>query len=74
MTNKIDFTKMRLGSKVNGRRIVKCAKCGKKGRLTQYSKGGQDIAHYATQGIFGGLVLRSGDYCYFNATEVLNGK
>ena len=47
MSETIDFTKYRKGSKPNGRPIDYCPRCGSKGEKTTYRDGGQLFSHKA---------------------------
>lgn len=43
----IDYTRKRLGSKVEGRTIARCPKCGRKGQRTIYKDSDQNFIHVA---------------------------
>jgi hypothetical protein len=58
----VDFTKMRLGSKPDGRRkIAVCPKCGRKGQVNPFFDKGTDYYHVAKRSPFG---LHVRDRCY----------
>ena len=65
---KVDFTKMRLNSRFNGRKIEKCPVCGKKGQISRYRNGNWECTHYARIE-FGFLVSDSRETCYFKNQE-----
>jgi hypothetical protein len=66
MTQQVDFTKFRKGSRPNGRPIDYCTKCGRKGAKTVYRDG--DIRYVHTGYIqFGFLTVQ--ESCTIVATD-----
>ncbi len=66
MSQRLDFTMMRLGKRVWDGKIVRCPKCGRKGYHASIDlRGGHSVYHMAD--LLVGLHVR--DWCYVKAGD-----
>ena len=68
MTQTIDFTKMRKGTRTRGtRKIEICPNCGRKGERVNYSKGEAGVTHKLE---YRGVLPEATDFCLLPKAEV----
>lgn len=72
VTSRTDYTTMRLGKKVGGRKIERCPRCGRKGLVTRYDATDKrpPLGRADHKGWSDGLLFHVEDRCFLSAADL----